>query len=159
MTDITRDTDLIDFGDLSPQVNELLQKGVAAYRRDAVAADRYFRQALELSPQELPAYYCLYKIHTYMGNLDVARTVAEQGMREAARQAGWPSDPEFWPPQNAAGATTERFALFTLKALSFIELKRGERDKALDILRILRKLDPRGSVGWTVIYELAQGVA
>ncbi|PWB83307.1 MAG: hypothetical protein C3F11_07375 [Methylocystaceae bacterium] len=159
MNDFTPDTDLIDFGELSPEVNALLQKGVAAYRRDADAADRYFREALALSPQELPAYYCLYKIHTYMGNLDVAWTVANEGMREAARQAGWPSDPELWPPQNAAGAAAERFALFTLKALSFIELKRGKRDKALDILRILRTLDPRGSVGWTVIYELAQGVA
>lgn len=159
MDDLTHDKDLIDFGELSPEVNALLQKGVAAYRRDPVTADRLFREALELAPHELPAYYCLYKIHTYMGNLDVAWTVANQGMQEAARQAGWPSDPELWPPQNAAGAAAERFALYTLKALSFIQLKRGEREKALDMLRVLKALDPRGSVGWTVIYELAQGVA
>lgn len=159
MNDPNHDADLIDFGELSPEVNELLQQGVAAYRRDPARADSLFRQALELAPTELPAYYCLYKIHTYMGNLEVAWTVANQGMAEAARQAGWPSDPEQWPPQNAAGATAERFALYTLKALSFIQLKRGQRDKALEILRILAILDPCGSVGWTVIYELAQGVA
>jgi tetratricopeptide (TPR) repeat protein len=159
MNDMTRDTDLIDFGELSPEVNELLQKGVLAYRREPERADQLFRQALELSPHELPAYYCLYKIHTYMGNLDVAWTVASQGMAEAARQAGWPSDPALWPPQNTAGAAAERFALYTLKALSFIQLKRGEKDKAMDILQILKRLDPTGSVGWTVIHELAQGVA
>ncbi len=159
MDDLRQDHhDVIDFGELSPEVDELLQQGVAAYRRDPVRADRLFREALALAPRELPAYFCLYKIHTYMGNLDVAWTVANQGMEEAARQAGWPSDPQLWPPQNAAGAAAERFALYTLKALSFIQLKRGETEKALDILRILKTLDPLGSVGWTVIYELAQGV-
>lgn len=159
MKDSTQDTDLIDFGELSPEVNDILQKGVAAYRRDPTRADELFREALALAPHELATYYCLYKIHTYMGNLEVALTVASQGMQEAARQAGWPSDPELWPPQDSAGPPAERFALYTLKALSFIQLKRGEREKALDLLRILRSLDPRGSVGWTVIDELAQGVA
>jgi len=52
-----------------------------------------------------------------------------------------------------------RFALYTLKALAFIELKRGNEDVALRHLDRLAVLDPTGSVGWTVIAELAQGVA
>jgi hypothetical protein len=64
-----------------------------------------------------------------------------------------------WPPQNSAGAPPARFALFTLKALSFIELKRGKRDVALDHLRTLSIVDPGGTVGWPVIYDLAQGIA
>jgi hypothetical protein len=159
MTDLTHDSDIIDFGELSPAVNELLQKGVAAYRRDRARADELFRQALELSPHELPAYYCLYKIHTYMGNLEVAWAMANLGLEEATRQAGWSIDPRDWPLKETAPGTAERFALYTLKALSFIELKRGNKPKAMDNLHILKGVDPRGDVGWTVIYELAQGVA
>jgi hypothetical protein len=159
MNDLTRDSDIIDFGELSPAVNELLQKGVAAYRRDPELADRLFREALELSPHELPAYYCLYKIHTYMGNLEVAWRMANLGLEEATRQAGWSIDPTSWPLKETAPGSAERFALYTLKALSFIELKRGHKPKAMENLGILKAVDPRGDVGWTVIYELAQGVA
>jgi hypothetical protein len=51
-----------------------------------------------------------------------------------------------------------RFALFTLKALSFIELKRGKREQVLEYLRLLAVVDPPGSVGWPVIFDSAQGV-
>jgi hypothetical protein len=47
---------------------------------------------LEAAPTELPTYFCLYKIHTYQGHLDQALAIAERGLREAARQAGWPLD-------------------------------------------------------------------
>jgi hypothetical protein len=159
MNDLTRESDIIDFGELSPAVNELLQKGVAAYRRDPERADQLFREALELSPQELPAYYCLYKIHTYMGNLEVAFAMANLGLVEATRQAGWSTDPHTWPLKETAPGSAERFALYTLKALSFIELKRGNKAKCMENLEILKSVDPRGAVGWTVIFELAQGVA
>lgn len=149
----------VDFGELSPQTNEILRRGVVAYRRDPAQAEELFQQALAAAPEELAAYFCLYKIHTYMGNLDRARSIAMEGMTRAARQAGWPEDPALWPPQNSADSAPARFALFTLKALSFIELKRGERNMALDYLRTLSVLDPKGTVGWPVIFDLAQGVA
>jgi tetratricopeptide (TPR) repeat protein len=149
----------VDFGELSPHTNDLLRQGVVAYRRDFSEAERLFQEALSLAPYELAAYFCLYKVHTYMGNLDRARSVATDGMNEAARQAGWPSDPALWPPQNSAEGPSTRFALFTLKALSFIELKRGKRDVALDHLRTLSVIDPKGTVGWPVIFDLAQGIA
>ena len=79
------DTEFINFGELPEKVNELLQLGVIAYRRDRPAADRLFRQALELAPDQLPTYYCLYKIHTYQGNLDEAVGIAQAALREAAR--------------------------------------------------------------------------
>ncbi len=159
MTETALDAPLIDFGEVPAAVNDLLQRGVAAYRGDRPKADALFREALALAPRELAAYYCLYKIHTYMGNLDTAAGVAKDGIREAARQAGWSADPAQWPPQNAAGAGAGRFALFTLKALSFIELKRGNRETSLRHLATLALLDPSGSVGWSVISELAQGTA
>ncbi len=87
------DADVVNFGELDPKTNELLQQGVVAYRTDPEKADSLFKQALALTPQELAPYYCLYKIHTYMGSLDYAADVATEGMKEATRQAGWPSDP------------------------------------------------------------------
>jgi len=159
MSNPRADADVVNFGDLDPKTNDLLQQGVVAYRTDPAEADRLFKQALTLTPQELAPYYCLYKIHTYMGSLDYAADVATEGMREATRQAGWPSDPAAWPSEAEARDGPARFALYTLKALSFIELKRDRRDIALQYLGVLSRLDPEGGVGWKVIQELAQGSA
>jgi tetratricopeptide (TPR) repeat protein len=149
----------INFGELPPEIDALLQKGVIAYRRDFDQAEKLFREALAAGPEELPIYYCLYKIHTYHGNLDEARAAAQTGMQKAARQAGWPDDWRAWEPPGAIPDGAGRFALYTLKALAFIHLRRDEKNEAEDILDALRKLDPTGAVGWPVIAELAAGVA
>lgn len=157
--DIFREAEGVDFGALPGPVDTLLQQGVVAYRSDRLRADRLFRQALDLAPEALAAYFCLYKIHTYMGNLEVAKEAALSGMREAARQAGWSSDPRLWPKGQSHTDGPARFALFTLKALSFIELKRGDRAAADSLLQVLSRVDPAGSVGWPVIAALADGAA
>jgi hypothetical protein len=149
----------INFGELPPEIDELLQKGVVAYRRDFVQAEHLFREALAAAPEELPTYYCLYKIHTYHGNLDEARAAALTGMQKAARQAGWPENWREWVPQGEIPDGAGRFALYTLKALAFIHLRRDESEQAGDILEALRQLDPTGAVGWPVIAELAAGLA
>ncbi len=151
--------DSINFGDLPDAINALLQQGVAAYRRDFAAADALFREALASALEELPTYFCLYKIHTYQGNLDEARAVAQAGLLEGARQAGWPSDWRAWSPQNGVPDGAGRFALYTLKALAFISLRRDELPQAEEMLDSLKKLDPTGEVGWPVVAELAAGVA
>ncbi len=157
--DIFREAEGVDFGALPGPVDTLLQQGVVAYRSDRRRADRLFRQALDLAPEALPAYLCLYKIHTYMGNLETAKAAALDGMGEAARQAGWPRDPRLWPKDQSHAEGPARFALFTLKALSFIELKRGDRAAADALLDILAGVDPAGSVGWPVIAALSLGAA
>ena len=153
------DKETINFGDLPPEIDALLQKGVVAYRRDFAEAERLFRAALAQAPEELPTYYCLYKIHTYHGNLDEARAAALAGMGKAARQAGWPDDWRDWSPPEGVPEGAPRFALYTLKALAFIHLRRDEKERAEEILGALRRLDPTGAVGWPVIAELAAGVA
>jgi hypothetical protein len=158
MDNIIAIRDVVNFGELSPEINALLQQGVVAYRSDRAKADQLFKEALARTPQELPPYYCLYKIHTYMGSLDYAAEVAALGMKEAARQAGWTEDPRAWPAPADAQDGPARFALYTLKALSFIELKRGDRAKSDEYLQILSETDPQGSVGWKVIQELSSGI-
>lgn len=158
MTDLFSEPDAINFGDLPEGINALLQQGVAAYRHDHARADRLFRQALAGAPAQLPIYFCLYKIHTYQGNLDEAQAVAESGLREAASQAGWNLDWREWRPQAVLPEGAGRFALYTLKALAFIHLRQNNRNQADQILERLRQLDPAGAVGWPVVAALADGV-
>ena len=159
MSEFTLERDAINFGELPEEIDALLQQGVAAYRRDHDSADRLFRQALASAPTELPIYFCLYKIHTYQGNLDEAQAVAERGLQEAASQAGWDSDWRQWQPQPVLPEGAGRFALYTLKALAFIHLRQNRRERALQRLDALRRLDPAGAVGWPVVAALADGVA
>jgi tetratricopeptide (TPR) repeat protein len=158
VTDLLSEPNIINFGELPEAINALLQRGVAAYRHDRSRADRLFRQALAAAPTELPIYFCLYKIHTYQGNLDEAQAAAESGLREAASQAGWNADWREWRPQPVLPDGAGRFALYTLKALAFIHLRQGNTDQANQILDRLKQLDPTGAVGWPVVAALADGV-
>src|SRR6266571_4113360 len=133
MTDLLPERDTINFGDLPEEIDALLQQGVAVYRHDHAKADGLFRQALAAAPAELPIYFCLYKIHTYQGHLD--------------------------EPQLAVPDGPGRFALYTLKALAFIHLRRDEQHQANQMLAALRRLDPTGAVGWPVVAALAEGVS
>jgi tetratricopeptide (TPR) repeat protein len=153
------DREVIDFGDLPDAVDQLLQQGVVAYRQDRGLADALFRQALALAPQQLPTYYCLYKIHTYQGNLDEALAMAQAGLHEAARQAGLDGHWTAWQLGTGSWSVPERFALYTLKALAFIRLRRRENGEASRILGELARLDPHGAVGWGVVEDLARGLA
>ncbi len=151
--------DLVNFGELPEATNALLQSGVLTYRNSREKAEQFFQEALALDSRQLPVYYCLYKIYTYQGRLDEALSVAQAGLREAARQAGWSEDYREWerPSGNLEGAA--RFALYTLKAQAFIHLRRDEPGLAQGLLDQLAKLDPAGEVGWHVIAALAQGSA
>jgi Tfp pilus assembly protein PilF len=159
MTISLADHDSVNFGDLPEEIDALLQKGVAAYRRDPEQADRIFRRALEAAPTELPIYFCLYKIHTYRGNLDQAQAIAERGLRQAADQAGWPHDWRQWHAQVPLPGGAARFALYTLKALAFIHLRKDDSRHARELLDTLRRLDPSGALGWPVVAALADCVA
>ncbi|MCW2274695.1 hypothetical protein GJ654_11660 [Rhodoblastus acidophilus] len=148
----------VNFGAIDSKIDALLQQGVVAYRSNFARAETLFRQALEAEPDELASYFCLYKIHTYHGDLDVALDMARTGLRKAAQQADWPEDWRQWTPQTPFPEGAGRFALYTLKALAFIHLRREEVDSAQEIINILRKLDPQGEVGWPVIAALCEGI-
>lgn len=158
MNALFSERDHINFGDLPEDIDALLQEGVAAYWRDPSQADRIFRQALAAAPTQLPVYFCLYKIHTYQGNLDDALSVAESGLHQAAAQAGWDRDWRKWQPEPSLSEGAGRFALYTLKALAFIHLRKNDLQQARELLDALRQLDPAGAVGWPVVAALADGI-
>lgn len=151
--------DLVDFGELPDAVNAILQKGVAAARSDRAAADALFRSALAVDPRALPTYFCLYKIHTYAGDFDAALEIAEAGLREAARQANLSPDWRLWQRDAVSLDGPARTALYTLKALAFIRLRRGEPEAARDLLARLAELDPDDAVGGSVVEAIRRGAA
>ena len=153
-------TDGVDFGDIPPAVDAILQRGVAAHRTDRKKAAACFGDALIAAPDCLPAYFCLYKVLAYSGQLDDAHSVAERGLAEAAFQAALPADWRGWGRSMFTGDLTpaSRFALYTLKALAFIALKADDLPRADALLAQLRALDPSDSVGWRVTDALAEGV-
>lgn len=150
------DDDGINFGPVPPGIDRLLQQGVLAYRDDPGRAEALFCRALREAPEELPVYLCLYKIYAYGGDLNRALVLAEAGFIEAARQAGRSNDIADWEARPVPSAGPERFALYTLKALAFIHLRRGEPASAGMILDQLARLDPQGQTGWPVIADLAR---
>ncbi len=153
--------DLINFGDVPPEVNEILQRGVALYRHDRDGADLAFRQALALAPDCLPTYLCLYKIHTDQGNLDAAVHIAYAGLDEAARQACLSPDWQMWKVEQISDDVNGpgHFALYTLKALAFIHLRRDEAEISRRYLAKLTDLGAMEKVGGTVIAALADGMS
>ncbi len=153
--------DLINFGEVPQEVNEILQRGVALYRHDRDGADLAFRQALALAPDCLPSYLCLYKIHTYQGNLDAALEIAVAGLDEAARQACLNADWQMWKAEQFSEDVNSpgHFALYTLKALAFIHLRRDEAEMSRRLLAKLEDLGAMEKVGGTVIAALADGSA
>lgn len=153
-----RAEDLIDFGDPPPGVNEILQQGVALHRHDRAAAAARFRDALAVDPTALATWFCLYKIHTYAGDLDAALDAAHGGLRQAALRANLAPDWTLWRRDEIVAEGPGRFALYTLKALAFIRLRRGEPEDAANVLARLADLDPDDTVGGSVVAALAAGL-
>jgi len=156
---VDREAEAINFGEIPVSINELLQRGVVAYRSSPALAERYFQEALASAPDVLPVYFCLYKILAYQGDLTGALMAATAGLAEATRQAELDSDVHAWPGPIEASDGPLRFALYTLKALAFIHLKRGAREEASRLIEQLRRLDPQGRVGWPVVADLMAGLS
>ena len=131
--------DLVDFGDLPPEVNALLQKGVAIHATDAARARAFFQAAIEVAPEVLPSYRCLFKLQNKLRDFDSAYATALAGLAQAASQAGVSQDWSQWTPASleTAADTPRRFLLHSLKALAFIELRRGN-DAASQAALLLR---------------------
>lgn len=150
---------LINFGDLPTPIDEMLQSGVALYRQDRAAADAMFRAALASDPTVLPTYLCLAKIHAYSGGLDAALAAALAGIAEAARQMGVTADFRQWRRADAAGGDDPggpaRFALYMIKALAFVHLRRGETVETGAVLGELARLGWLEAVGGHVVAQLA----
>lgn len=140
-------------GTVSPAVRHLIE---VARHAPPAQVEVALWTAVATAPDQLPVYYLLYKMHAGRGELDLALQAASKGLQAAAQAAqlspDWqtvlPSEADFSAPGPA------RFWLFTLKALAFIHLRRGERDVAAALVARLHLLDPDDHLGASTVERL-----
>lgn len=148
-------------GGAGPAVVRLLQEAADA-RATPRRAESLLWTAQALDPRCLGVYFALYKFYFYGGRLADAERVTRMALEESARQAGFDPDWTLATPASCDWSDTlapQHFYLFSLKALSFILLRRQRADESAAILAKLQALDPRDSVGASVIRDLARQLA
>jgi hypothetical protein len=149
MNTLDNTDDNLDFGPLPPEVDQLLQRGVAAHFTDPARAEADFLAAIAMMPEALPAHRCLVKHYNRKRQFESAHAATRAWLSEAVRQAGLPADWQQW--QAAPG-----HALAPLKALSFIHLRRGETAEARAVIQHLQRLDIDDAVGTSVVVALLE---
>ena len=149
-------------GAVHGRVRDALERAAASYHDDRAAAGRWLQQAAAADPDALAVYFARYKFHFYRKQLAEAEAAAREGLAAAAAQGSFPADWRILTPESAAwspAAGPERFYLFSLKALAFIRLRRGDTRESLALLAKLAEIDPADQVGAEVIRALHQGAA
>lgn len=142
-------------------LHQALQQAVITARHDRDGAERLFQQLVQQYPHQLTVPIALYKFYFYQGRLVEAEKIVRETLAKAAVEGAF--SPEW---QLLAGAGTrwealtepQRVYLYSLKALGFIMLRRGELQQAEEVLASLERLDPRDLVGGSVVRALAAEV-
>ncbi|MBI1174014.1 MAG: hypothetical protein GC139_01970 [Sideroxydans sp.] len=146
-------------GEAPAEIGALLERAMQSYA-DAPQAEALLWQAHRQAPDALPVYFSLYKFYFYKGDLEQAELAARMALAAAAMQGGFNAD---WRSLQADSAdwtdyaAAAHFYLFSLKALAFIRLRRGDAAESSAILARLAELDPGDSVGASVIRSIATG--
>jgi hypothetical protein len=146
--------------EIKPEVNACLQSAVAC-ANDFERARELLYQARDLDPDQLEVYIALYKFLFYRGHLAEAEKVALEALQSAARRGGFPFELDELTPHSTDWSLEDgpaRTFLYSLKALSFIRLRKGEHEEGKALLALLGELDPEDRVGGSVIRELAEAL-
>lgn len=147
-------------GTLPARAGSLLDEAMSAYA-DTARAEALLRQAHREAPDALPVYFSLYKFYFYKGRLADAEQAACMALETAARQGGFAGDFRTLTADTADWSRhdgPQHFYLFSLKALAFIRLRRGDKEGCELILEKLRELDSTDTVGSSVIGSIAAGI-
>lgn len=146
---------LADFGELPRHVDVLMQKAVALFGEDPDRARAMLRHVIEIAPETLPAYRSLVKLLNREQRFDDAIRVIEEGLVEASRQIGIGPQWMLWTRKTVSGVEPARpYLLQFLKALAFVEVRRGDLHAAGVVVEQLARLDPEDGVGHSVISAL-----
>lgn len=147
-------------GVLPARAGSLLEEAMSVYA-DTARAESLLQQAQREAPDALPVYFSLYKFYFYKGDLEEAERSARLALDTAARQAGFSSDFQSLTPDTTDWTRhdgPQHFYLFSLKALAFIRLRRGDKSGCEQILEKLGELDKEDTVGACVIGSIAAAV-
>lgn len=146
--------------DIRPQVNRLLQNAVAC-ADDFERARGYLYEARAIDPGQLEVYVALYKFCFYRGRFDEAEQIALDALAQAAADGGFIDDWQQLKPHTLNWKSTDapvRLYLYSLKALAFIRLRKGDNPGARTAVDTLARLDPEDQVGGSVIMTLAEAL-
>lgn len=156
MTDAVQD----EFEGLPQALQELVRQGMARHLADPAGGEFIFHYALSQAPEALPLYRVLYKFCNRRRRFDAAYDFATQGLAVAARQAGLSEDWQDWTSAMVSGSDFRlgSHLLLSLKAMAFIELRRGRNDEAERLLERLARLDSSDGIGASVVAALAAGI-
>lgn len=122
--------------------------------------EQMLRDSLAVNPDQLSAYFALYKLLFRQSRLEEAASVTELALAVSARLGRFSAPWQKLTPGAANWRDTQspaHFYLFTLKALSFIRLRQGQVDLCRAMLAQIERLDPEDSTGASVIRAYADG--
>ncbi|WP_297469619.1 hypothetical protein [Acidithiobacillus sp.] len=150
----------LPFADPAGQVASLLEAALASSTHPT-EVEKLLRRHLMTDPDYLPAYFAMYKLLFRQSRLAEAEEIARTALASGARLGGFPPNWQHLAPGTADWSVIHspaHFYLFTLKALSFILLRRKQLDECREILEKISELDPHDLVGASVIRAYADGL-
>lgn len=152
---------ILPFADPAGQAASLLEAALASSTHPT-EVEKLLRHHLLNEPDYLPAYFALYKLLFRQSRLAEAEEIARNAMDRGARLGGFPPNWQHLAPNTADWSmihSPAHFYLFTLKALSFILLRRKRLDECREVLEKIGELDPHDLIGASVIRAYADGLA
>ena len=150
----------LPFADPAGQAASLLEAALASSTHPT-EVEKLLRHHLLNEPDYLPAYFALYKLLFRQSRLAEAEEIARNAMDRGARLGGFPPNWQHLAPNTADWSmihSPAHFYLFTLKALSFILLRRKRLDECREVLEKIGELDPHDLIGASVIRAYADGL-
>lgn len=151
---------ILPFADPDQRSSSLLEAALAN-SSDPVEVEKLLRHHLLADPDYLPAYYAMYKLLFRQSRLAEAEEIARNALASGAKLGGFSPHWQHLAADTAdwvAIQTPAHFYLFTLKALSFILLRRKQLAECWEILEKISELDPQDLIGASVIRTYADGL-
>lgn len=126
---------------------------------DWTRAEQLLLDTQRMLPDRLEIQVALYKMYAYSNRFDESLVMINEVMDRAASDGGFPAD---WRQLDNGSATWSgakgpiRFYLYSMKALGFVLLRKGDVVNAYEVLRKLCELDPTDQVGSSVVCDIAE---
>ncbi|WP_227818152.1 hypothetical protein [Nitrogeniibacter aestuarii] len=156
--DLFDDLPLPEAGADADTINALLNAPLDL-RHGWVRTERLIDDARHAMPARLELNVAMYKLLAYSGRLEAAEALIDETLERAAAAGGFDADPTRLLADDArwqAAQGHNRLYLYSLKAMGFVRLRRGNLDGATSVLDELARLDPLDQVGGSVVADLAE---